>query len=84
MIKNFVLNSTTLMVSLAHFINFFEFIEMCFFVDNLFEGDEDQDRLVYLPEGLSKGGKRVPLSASFYDHKDISAGEIMMMMMTTI
>ena len=31
--------------------------------------------MVYLPEGLAKGGKRLPLSASFFDHKDISAGE---------
>ena len=77
MIKNFVLNSTTLMVSWVDFINLFEFNEMCFI-----EGDEEQDRLVYLPEGLAKGGKRIPLSASFYDHKDISAGEIIMMMMT--
>ena len=86
MIKNFVLNSTTLMVSWAHFIKLFEFIEMCFFVDNIFEGEEEQDTLVYLPEGLAKGGKKIPLSASFYDHKDISAGEIiiMMMMMTTM
>ena len=79
MIKNFVLNSTTLMVSWVDFIKLFEFNEMCFI-----EGDEEQDRLVYLPEGLAKGGKRVPLSASFYDHKDISAGEIIMMMMTTM
>ena len=31
--------------------------------------------MVYLPEGLAKGGKKVPLSASFFDHKEISAGE---------
>ena len=62
----------------------FGFIEICFFVDNKFEGDEEQDTLVYLPEGLAKGGKKIPLSASFYDHKDISAGEIMMMMMITM
>ena len=67
------------MVSWVDFIKLFEFNEMCFI-----EGDEEQDRLVYLPEGLAKGGKRVPLSASFYDHKDISAGEIIMMMMTTM
>ena len=56
---------------------------MCFFVDKSFEGDEDQDTLVYLPEGLAKGGKKIPLSASFYDHKDISAGEIIIMMILT-
>ena len=86
MTKNFVLNSTTLMVSLADLIKLSEFMEMGFFVDNRFEGEEEQDTLVYLPEGLAKGGKKIPLSASFYDHKDISAGEIiiMMMMMTTM
>ena len=37
-------------------------------------GSREEDALVYLPEGLVKGGKRVPLAASFFDHKDISAG----------
>ena len=36
--------------------------------------------MVYLPEGLAKGGKKIPLSASFYDHKDVSAGETKMTM----
>ena len=54
------------------------------FVEKTIQGDEEQDTLVYLPGGLSKGGKKIPLSASFYDHKDISAGEIMMMMITTM
>ena len=53
---------------------------MCFFVEETIEGDEEQDNLVYLPEGLAKGGKKVPLSASFFDHKDISAGEQRMIM----
>ena len=37
-------------------------------------GSRDEDSLVYLPDGLVKGGKRIPLAASFFDHKDISAG----------
>ena len=37
-------------------------------------GSKEEDALVYLPEGLVKGGRRVPLAASFFDHKDISAG----------
>ena len=75
MIENFVLNSTTPMVSWTHFPKLFQFIEMRLFVEKTIQGDEEQDTLVYLPEGLAKGGKRIPLSASFFDHKDISAGE---------
>merc|ERR1719225_1886456 len=37
------------------------------------DGSREEDALVYLPEGLVKGGKNIPLAASFFDHKDISA-----------
>ena len=77
MTKNSVLNSTTLMVSWAHFTKLFWVLLLCWQKSS---GDEEQDLLVYLPEGLAKGGKKIPLSASFYDHKDVSAGETKMMM----
>ena len=80
MIENFVLNSTTPMVSWTHFPKLFQFIEMRLFVEKTIQGDEEQDPLVCLPEGLAKGGKRIPLSASFFDHKEISAGEQFMIM----
>ena len=83
MIENFVLNSTTPMVSWTHFPKLFQFIEMRLFVEKTIQGDEEQDTLVYLPEGLAKGGKRIPLSASFFDHKDISAGEPHVIMIAT-
>ena len=51
-----------------------EFIDMCFCL-RIVQGEEEQDTLVYLPEGLTKGGKKIHLSASFFDHKDISAGD---------
>ena len=64
------------MVSWAHFPNFLSSsIDASLFVEKPIQGDEEQDMLVYLPDGLAKGGKKVPLSASFFDHKDISAGE---------
>ena len=32
--------------------------------------------MVFLPDGLAaKGGKKIPLAASLFDHKDISEGE---------
>ena len=79
MIENFVLNSATPMVSWAHFP---KLVLLCAYEETI-QGDEEQDTLVYLPEGLAKGGKKVPLSASFFDHKDISAGEQFMIMIAT-